>query len=133
MVVTAVQNRTCCYLSTPEHIRSFTGRFIYLYVAKGEIEISPDALLFESRWTTVEIPLKAVVAIEVGQYSRWAKPFGLDYIAISYIEGPTRKTVLLTPTRAPGWSVACWETNRIVQKWIQMLKEATGKSTPTIV
>ena len=30
-------SRSACYRSTPEHVQSFIGRFIYIYTDKGEL------------------------------------------------------------------------------------------------
>lgn len=29
-----IRVQECCYLSTPKHVRSFVGRFIYIYTAR---------------------------------------------------------------------------------------------------
>ncbi len=132
MLATTAPNRTCCHLSTPEHLSRFIGRFIYIYVAKGELEVSPEKLHFRSRSTTFEIPLRAITAIDVGHYPFWAKPLRLDYIAVTCGAGATKSTVLLTPTRAPRWSdfpCGCMEINRIVKKWAGILKEASGAAS----
>jgi hypothetical protein len=111
-------------MSTPEHVRSFVGRFIYIYTSKGELKLSPQTLTYSSRATTLDIPLSAISTVQIGHYSRWAKPFRLDYIAITFRDGHSQKSVLLTPTSSPGWCVACWETNKIVASWAEDLKEA---------
>ena len=128
MIATEIQKRSCCYLSTPEHLRSLAGQIIYIYTAKGTLQLSSQALLFLGDGTAVEIPLGAITDVQVRSYSFWAKPFGLLYIAVTYRGGAEDQTVLLTPTRAPGWCVTCWETNKIVATWVDALKEAMSKS-----
>ncbi len=126
---TDVRNTTLCYLSTPEHVQSFCGRFIWIYTGKGEIELLPDVLIWECSGFSFKIPLAAISAIELGEYSRWAKPFGLNYIAVTYQDEDIKRTVLLTPTRRPGWNVACWETNKVVVQWMETLRDAVACST----
>ena len=38
-----------CYLSTPEHVRSFIGRFFYIYTDKGELALGEDSITFAGK------------------------------------------------------------------------------------
>jgi len=117
----ACWKRSACYLSTPEHVRSFIGRFIYLYTDKGELCLTETALRFVGKsGLPVEISLDSITDVSVGHYSRWAKPFRLDHIAVRHRNGGTERTTLLTPTRS--WATPTWETNKIVAEWVDALK-----------
>jgi hypothetical protein len=115
--------RSACYLSTPEHVRSFLGCFIYIYTDKGELCMTTTTLRFVGkRGQPMEIPLDTITDISVGHYSRWAKPFRLDYIAVRHRIGGTERTTLFTPTRS--WSTSVWATNKIVADWLDTLQAA---------
>lgn len=113
-----------CYVSTPKHINSFIGRFIYIYTGKGTLDLTPKSLVFTYRnGALMEIPLNAIRKLERGSYSRVAKPFGLDFIAVTYESGHNQSTICLTPTRSA--LTPTWETNKIVTQWMEMLQRAT--------
>ena len=118
----AIRIQECCYLSTPKHIHSFIGRFIYIYTAKGDLRLMPDLLTFTSEKKTFEISLDLITDISSGHYSRLAKPFRLDYIAITYRCCEKEETVLLTP--AKSWTAPVWKTNKIVASWMKLLKDS---------
>lgn len=121
----AIRIQECCYLSTPKHIHSFIGRFIYIYTAKGDLRLMPDLLIFTSKKKSFEISLDLITDISSGHYSRWAKPCRLDYIAITYCCCGKDETVLLTP--AKSWLVPVWKTNKIVASWMKLLKDSIRK------
>ena len=75
MTEPALKSQELCYLSTPEHNRSFVGKFIYIYTDKGTLTLTKSALQFEkSSGLVMVIPLASIGNIEIGEYSRWAKP-----------------------------------------------------------
>ena len=113
--------RSACYLSTPEHVRSFVGRFIYIYTDKGEVSLTGTGIEFVGKsGLPVVIPLDSIVGISIGHYSRWAKPIRLDYIAVRHRHGDAERTTLLTPTRS--WATPTWETNKLVTEWVSALQ-----------
>lgn len=124
-VVEATHTQACCYYSTPEHVRSFVGRLIWIYRAKGSLILTPESLLCEVSNLTCMIPLRSVRRIELGHYSRWAKPIKLKYIALTYTGQGEEKTVLLTPARS--WAAPVWETSKLVESWAGWLEEAVGR------
>jgi hypothetical protein len=83
-VAEATHTQACCYFSTPEHVRSFVGRFIWIYTAKGNLNLNPETLVCEVSNLPCEIPLRSIRGVEVCHYSRWAKPIKLKYIALTY-------------------------------------------------
>jgi hypothetical protein len=120
---TTIRTQACCYLSTPEHVRSFWGTFIYIYTDKGELTLSDDYLRFTGKnQPPIEIALKSITDISIGHYSRIAKPMRLDYVAVAYQKNGTERTLLFTPTRS--WSTPVWETNEIVNEWAEDLQQA---------
>jgi hypothetical protein len=120
---TTVRTAPCCYLSTPEHVRSFVGRFIYIYTDKGELWLTRERLSFRSASssTGLDIALGAITDIALGHYSRWAKPLRLDYLAVHYADDDEARTVLLTPTHA--WTTPVWQTNQIVAAWAELISD----------
>jgi len=120
-----IRMQECCYLSTPEHIRSFIGRVIYIYTAKGELQLTAESLTFTSKKTLVEIPVNSITAIDSGSYSRFAKPIRLDYIAVTYNHTDKMETILLTPTQS--WATPVWKSNKLVASWITTLNKIVRK------
>ncbi|GMW03350.1 MAG: hypothetical protein AMXMBFR84_44840 [Candidatus Hydrogenedentota bacterium] len=120
------RTQACCYFSTPEHIRSFVGRFIWIYSAKGSLALRPDHLACEVSSLVCEIPLRSIRRVEVGRYSRWAKPITLKYVALTYMSSGQEKTVLLTPTHS--WATPVWKTSAIVETWADWLRDAVERA-----
>lgn len=124
-MVETIRTQECCYLSTPKHVRSFAGRFIYIYTAKGSLRLTSESLIFTSTKTSFEIPVNSITDISSGHYSRLAKPIRLDYIAIKYSRQGRDETILLTPTQ--HWATPVWKTNKLVSSWISSLDETVRK------
>ena len=120
-----IRTQECCYLSTPKHVRSFIGRLIYIYTAKGSLRLTSESLIFTSRKTSFEIPVDSITDISSGHYSRIAKPFRLDYIAVTYSHDGRDETILLTP--AKSWASPVWKTNTLVASWLSSLDETVHK------
>ncbi len=99
--------------------------FIYIYTAKGNLRLTSEALKFRSNKTSFEIPLNDITRIDVGHYSRLAKPVRLDYISLSHTRSGREETVLLTPTQS--WATPVWKTNKLVASWIETLRDATRR------
>ena len=120
-----IRTQKCCYLSTPKHIRSFIGRFIYIYTAKGNLRLTSKSLIFTSTKTSFDIPLDSITDISSGHYFRTAKPIRLDYIAVTHSHAGREETVLLTPTKS--WATPVWKTNELVASWIESLNNTIHK------
>jgi hypothetical protein len=117
-----IRSEECCYLSTPAHVRSFVGRFIWIYTDKGELRLTESRLRFRGKSRMpIDIDLDAIVDIWIGNYSRWAKPIRLDYIAVAFEDGDAERTLLFTPTQS--WLTPVWETNKLVAKWARLLDD----------
>jgi len=121
-----IREQKCCYLSTPEHIRSFKGIMLYIYTDKGELSLSSESLVFTSKKTSIEIPVDLITEINSGHYSRIAKPIRLDYIAVTHHLKGIEETILLTPTQS--WATPVWKTNKLVESWKASLEKATHKA-----
>jgi hypothetical protein len=116
-----------CYLSTPGHMRTFVGRFIYLYTGKGRLSLTGASLEFlAENGSLLAIPLNAIAEVSVGQHSLWAKPTGLDYIAIHHRNVDGEQTTLLTPS----WSrfEPTWETNKCISEWVNASQAVMPRS-----
>jgi hypothetical protein len=125
----AAMKKSVCYLSTPEHVRSFVGKFIYIYTDKGELTLTDTALRFVGKsGLPADIPFDSITHVSRGHYAFWAKPFGLEYIAVRHRDGETEQTALLTPTRS--WATPTWKTNEIVAEWTSALQSARSRCVP---
>jgi hypothetical protein len=77
--------------STPEYLRTFRGRFLYIYQAKGELRLDAETLRFSIGWQMVTIPLTSIRVLAHGDYPTGAKPAPQSYIGIA------------KPTTCPSW------------------------------
>ena len=120
-----------CYLSTPEHGRSFYGRVIYLYLDRGTLEADARSLRFAGSRGVVDIPRGSVVELGMGAFWGGAKPPRLERLEVTYLDGgnagPSR-TVLLVPTRSA--LTPTWVTNGIVRDWLGWLRRRTAGVAP---
>lgn len=123
------ERRAPCYISTPEHVSSFVGSFVYIYTGKGELVLDSENLTFFGDWTSVAIPLRQIKELRRGNYSRFAKPLRLDYLAVTYEDRGAEKTLLFTMAHGP---ISLPPTaNLKTFEWFRAVREAvitrTGK------
>ena len=122
-----IREQECCYLSTPEHVRSFVGRWIWIYTGKGSLCLRSESLVFTGAKTSLEIPVASINDIGSGHYSRIAKPARLDYMSVTYSREGVDETVLFTPTHS--WATPVWKTNALVKDWMASLKQARERTS----
>jgi serine/threonine protein kinase len=141
-----------CYVSTPEHLRTFLGRSLYNFQAKGELRLDRETLNFDSGWSVVKIPLSSVRALAVGHYPISGITFFKlltmpgNYLAVTFTEQGVSRALLLTPT-PPLNTVWAWvkyhltdpkkkimEHSVVLTEWSIALQEAilarTGNKIP---
>ena len=125
------ERRIPCYISTQEHVSTFTGQCVYIYTGKGELRLDAENLTFVSNWQSTVIPLGDIRELGIGHYSRLAKPVRLDYLAVTFEQAGQRRTLLFTPMIRSGISLP-WEVNPRVAECLLALREAviarTGKA-----
>jgi len=125
------ERRIPCYISTPEHLSSIVGQFIYIYTGKGELRLNAESLAFVSNWQSTVIPLQDIRELGIGHYSRLAKPVRLDYLAVMFEQAGQRRTLLFTPMIRGGISLPSEVNPRVADCW-QAVREAviarTGKA-----
>ena len=112
-----------CFLSTPEHLRTLRGRFLYIYTDSGTLELWADKLAFTGKKTgTTVIGLGEIQRVHRANYPRVAKPIRLDYIQIDYDSLGQRRSLILTPYEAV--TAAVWNTNKVVSAWLDRIQTA---------
>jgi tRNA A-37 threonylcarbamoyl transferase component Bud32 len=129
------ERRMPCYISTPEHLRTFTGRYIYIHTGKGELQLDSENLTFVSNLNSIDIPLKNIKELTIGHFPRSAKPLRLNYIAVTFEQVGKQRTLLFMPTlKLSNWMLP-WENNQFVAQCCQAIREAaavrTGIQLPT--
>ncbi len=117
-----MRSQECCYLSTPKHLRSFVGRFLWIYTGKCSLSLNSEALLFSDTIRPFKIALDSITGLASGHYPRLAKPIRLDYISVTHNYEGLENTLRLTPS--VSWSTPVWKTNILVASWMKSLKEA---------
>jgi serine/threonine protein kinase len=124
----AAQPKTSlCYVTTPEYLKTFRGRYFYIYQGNGQLRLDERSLSFLSGWQRVTIPLASVRSLTLGRYALTAKPVPLDYLEVTFLEGPDSRTLLFTPT--PTGLLPVWETNQVVAEWAAAVQEAVQAAT----
>jgi hypothetical protein len=127
-MVEEIRHSQNCYLSTPAHVRSFIGRFVYIYTDKGRLELTDNRLRFRGRKVKeLEIPIESISDLGVGHYSHLAKPIRLDYVAVTFQDDDEPKTLYFTPTYS--WWTPVWHTNLVVNDWLEFVGEAWRRNT----
>jgi serine/threonine protein kinase len=124
---TPAPKTSLCYVTTPEYLRTFRGRFLYIYQGNGQLRLDERTLSFASGWQVVTIPLASIRALGRGEYSLAAKPVPLHYLEVTFEEHGVSRTLLFTPTRSGMLPV--WETNKVVAEWASALQEAVRAAT----
>jgi serine/threonine protein kinase len=117
------ERRIPCYISTPEHLSTFTGQVLYIYTGKGELRLDAENLTFVSNWQSSVIPLRDIRELGIGHYSRLAKPVRLDYLAVTFEQAGQRRTLLFTPMIRGGIALP-WEVNPLVADCLRAVREA---------
>jgi serine/threonine protein kinase len=120
-----------CYVSTPEHLRTLTGRFLYIYQGNGQLRLDERSLNFTSGWHSVTIPLASIRSLARGEYSFAAKPLPLHYIEVTFEDHGAVRTLLFTPTRSG--LLPAWETNKDVAEWLGAIQAAVEKTTGRVM
>ena len=117
-------SRSPCLVSTPEHLRTFRGRFLSKFQGKGELRLDKDSLSFDSGWTAVTIPLASITGMYLGLFPGFW-PLSIvprQYIAVTFTEHGAERTLLFTPT--PRGMVSPEEINKPVMEWLSLLHGA---------
>jgi hypothetical protein len=116
-----------CYVSTPEHTRTFYGKHVYIYSDKGSLVCLGRVLSFHGKRSDLEMPLDLISDLGVGSFSRRAKPLGLDRIEITYrVGGDQARTVYVIP--AVSALTPTWKTNGIVRHLVSRACHASTRS-----
>ena len=85
------------YVSTPDYLRTFRGRFFNIHQGKGELRLDNESLSFRSGWQMVTIPLTAVTRLAQGHYPNTAKPVPLKFMAVTFEQQDVSRTLLFSP------------------------------------
>lgn len=116
-----------CYVSSPEHLRSFRGRFVHIYKGKGELQLDNESLRFHSDWPMIVISLSSIRKIAQGDYPFSAKPLPIHYIEVTFEEHGLQRTLLFTPVLREV--IFPQEANRYVAEWLSALQETIQAKT----
>jgi hypothetical protein len=111
-----------CFLTSPEYLRTFRGKYLFSFQARGRLVLAEDELLFYIRGRKLCVPFWRVRAIALRRFPWRIQLFGLRYIAVEFTNDEGERAVWLTPTYRLG--LAPWLTNRIVIRWYGWLAEA---------
>ncbi len=121
--------RAVCYFSTPERMRNcFPSPQAHIFQCKGELILQPEGLTFISPWhSRVEIPLKELCDLSIGQFQMWTTPWVMKYeriffLSVTFSAGGRQRTVHLTPV--PAGSSGISVINAHVAEWFEAVRQA---------
>jgi serine/threonine protein kinase len=122
-----------CYISTPEHLRTWFGQLM-IYTGRGDLRLEPEHLVWSHRGlSAITIPLAAITGLSVGEFPRITKPAGLNYIAATWQDGAQARRLFLVPNNGPF--NLTWTTNQVVNDWFSAIQEQvsalTGRVPPS--
>ena len=124
---TRVLKSSVCHITTPEHLATWWGKIMYIATGKGRIVLDEQRLVCKEDAAVTVVPLSAIRSLSTGEYSRWAKPTGLDYISVVYEEGGELLSLCFTP-KETGFQTA-WDTNLFVAEWLEAIRDAVVVAT----
>ena len=111
-----------CYITTGEHMDSWWRRYLYMYSGQGRLTLDSSKLAFIGTFGDTVIPLAAIRDLRIGQYPRFMKPHGLDFIRVTFEGGGRTRSLCFIPNEGP-WEPT-WDTNAIVAEWFSAIREA---------
>ncbi len=136
-----------CYISTPEYLDSFVGRYLATFQDQGQLRLTLEALVFEGRGygmrpdlasldraTSFHIPIANIKSIGVGEYAWWRGSLGLvekKYIAITYMDDESERTIRFTP--AESMSVLGARADDAINAWIVALRQVIAAAESDVI
>ena len=116
-----------CYVTTGEHMDSWWRKYIYMYSGQGRLALDSNQLAFVGTWGDTVIPLRAISDVRLGQYPRFMKPHGLNFIRVTFADGGRSRSLCFIPNEGP-WAPT-WDTNAVVAEWFTSIREARSAAT----
>lgn len=108
-----------CYFSSPEHQRTFKGKYFYIYQSKGFATLTNEFIHYRSKKINFDIRIPLITNIKIGRFKKVQKPIKLNYLKITY-ETPTGPiTAIIVPTNSALSFV--WNTNKIIRMWYDII------------
>ena len=117
--------RQTCYLTTPQYLRTFRGRFLYSFQARGTIALADDEVVFRCAAGSLCLPFWRVCGAELCRFPWHIQPLGLRYIDLAYSTELGERSVWLTPTYYSTMPV--WHTNDVVVDWFACLEDGLAE------
>ena len=117
--------RQTCYLTTPRYLRTFRGRFLYSFQAKGTIALADDAVVFRCPAGAWRLPFWRVCGVSLYRFPWHIQLFGLRYVDLAYSTESGERSVWLTPTYYSTMPV--WHTNGVVVDWFRRLENGLAE------
>jgi hypothetical protein len=114
-----------CFLTTPEHQRTFRGKYMVSAQASGTLVLDGDELLFRTGGWVLCLPFWRIGSVALGRLPWMARPVGRRYIEVEHTTDEGEAAVWLTPTYRCG--LLPWLTDRVVTRWYVWLSEALRK------
>ena len=114
------------YMSDLEWSESFVGKYIYIYKGKGSLEWEGDFLIYTDKKRKFEIEKNSIKKLEIGNYSRAAKPIKLDFIELKFTDNESNEeTLFFTPIIPDSnpWFTPVWQTDKYLKECFEHIKK----------
>ncbi|MCP5537255.1 MAG: hypothetical protein H7A51_13865 [Akkermansiaceae bacterium] len=111
------------YISDPEHNRSFSGRWCWIYRGKGWMDITDDQIRISGGPLTLNVLKSDISKISIGTFPRTAKPIPLHYIDVSYSSDVSSNSVYVVPwipNKSP-WLTPVWSMNKNTLAFFELM------------
>jgi serine/threonine protein kinase len=122
--VTRVLRSSRSYFTTGKHMDSFWRKYIYMYGGQGRLTLDSDRLTFVGTNGETVIPLGAIVDLRLGEYPRFMKPHGLNFIRVTFEERGRTQCLCFVPNEG-AWEPT-WDTNSFIADWLAAIREAVA-------
>ena len=90
-------------ITTPEHLKTLMGKWVYMYQGLGEISLNPESVQFVQSTGILNIPYESIKEVRLGHFPWSLNLQGLLYLELEHIDNGQSKTIILVP-QSEMWS-----------------------------
>lgn len=83
-------------ITTPEHLKTLMGKWVYMYQGSGEISLNPESVQFVQSTGILNIPYGSIKEVQLDHFPWSLNPHGLLHIRLVWTSvGETKSTILV--------------------------------------
>ena len=84
-------------ITTPEHLKTLMGKWVYLYQGSGEISLNPESVQFVQLTGILNVPFGSIEVVQLEHFPWSLNPNGLLYIRLVWTTDGETKSIILVP------------------------------------